>query len=163
MERALGPCQKRPDAALVQVQRGGKRAAAVPPPPAATATPAPAPAFTFDGQNVITLIVIDSAFENGQLIEVAIDYFAQSDDVANHDGAWLYGVHTDKLGLLVPASSAVGQRFRSEDVPGITAESDEVVSRDRVQVVCAGRRRRAGDPGGWRPGPAVAHLSAVRR
>lgn len=56
----------------------------------------------------------------------------------NHDGAWLYGVDTDKLGLFMPAAPAVGQRFRSEDVPGITREDDEVVAVRQTVTVPAG-------------------------
>ena len=101
--------------------------------------------FTFNGQQVATVIVLDSAFIDGQLVEVARDYFAQSDagdvyyfgedvdnylngQIVNHEGAWLYGVHTDRLGLFMPAVPAVGQRFRPEDVPGITQEDDEVIA-----------------------------------
>ena len=111
--------------------------------------------FTFNGQPVSTIIVIDSAFENGTLIEVAKDYFAQSDhgdvyyfgedvdnyvngQVANHDGSWLYGVHTSTVGLFFPASPKVGDRFRSEDVPGITREDDEVVAIAETATTPAG-------------------------
>jgi hypothetical protein len=101
--------------------------------------------FTFNGQQVVTIVVVDSAFLNDTLVEVAKDYFAQSDagdvyyfgedvdnyvngQVANHDGSWLFGVHTNTVGLFLPATPSVGQKFRPEDVPGITTESDEVIS-----------------------------------
>jgi len=102
-------------------------------------------AFTFNGQQVMTLVVIDSAFDNDSLVEVAKDYFAQSDagdvyyfgedvdnyvggQLANHEGSWLFGVNTNTLGLFLPATLSVGQKFRSEYVPGITTENNEVVS-----------------------------------
>ena len=73
--------------------------------------------FTVNGQAVQTVIVVDSAFESGQLVEVATDYFAQSDNgdvyyfgedvdlftggvVTSHEGAWRFGVNTTTLGLL---------------------------------------------------------------
>ena len=108
--------------------------------------------FTVNGQPVQAIIMADSGFEGGQLKEVALDYYAQSDagdvfylgedvnnyrdgQVANHEGSWLYGVHTDKLGIMFPATPTVGQRYRSEDVAGITSEDDEVVSiRESVTV-----------------------------
>jgi len=111
--------------------------------------------FTFNGQQVVTIVVVDSAFLNDTLVEVAKDYFAQSDagdvyyfgeDVdnyvngqfANHDGSWLFGVNTNTVGLFLPAGPSVGQKFRSEDVPGITTESDEVIAVSESITVPAG-------------------------
>lgn len=111
--------------------------------------------FTINGKAVQTIIMVDSVFESGQLVEVAADYYAQSDagdvyylgedvnnyrdgQVANHEGSWLYGVHTRKLGIMFPATPMVGQRYRSEDVPGITREDDEVVSISESVTVPAG-------------------------
>jgi hypothetical protein len=112
--------------------------------------------FMVNGKPVNAVIVADSAFEDGKLAEVALDYFAQSDagdvyylgedvdnyengKVANHEGAWLYGVHTQKLGLMFPATPKVGQRYRSEDVKGITQEDDEVMSVKESATVPAGK------------------------
>jgi hypothetical protein len=112
--------------------------------------------FRINGKPVEAVIVADSAFENGKLAEVALDYFAQSDAgdvyylgedvdnykdgrVADHEGSWLYGVHTQKLGLMFPATPKMGQRFRSEDVKGITQEDDEVMSVNESASVPAGR------------------------
>ncbi|HKA60706.1 MAG TPA: hypothetical protein VKD28_18965 [Gemmatimonadales bacterium] len=103
-------------------------------------------AFTFNGQPLLALIMIDSAFANDTLVEVATDYFAQSDagdvyyfgedvnnyapngTIANHEGSWLFGVNTTVPGLFISATPSVGQKFRSEDVPGITREEDEIIS-----------------------------------
>lgn len=112
-------------------------------------------AFTFNGQQVLTIVVVDSAFANGVLVEVAKDYFAQSDagdvyyfgedvdnyvggQIANHDGAWLFGVNTNKVGLFLSAVPSVGQKFQSEDVPGITTENDEVISVSETVTVPSG-------------------------
>ena len=111
--------------------------------------------FMVQDQPVQALIVEDREFFNGELAEVTLDYFAQADDgtvyylgedvdiyengqVASHEGAWLYGVHTDKLGIIMPADPKVGDKFRSEDVPGITQEDDEVVSVSETVTVPAG-------------------------
>ncbi len=111
--------------------------------------------FTVDGQQVQTVIVVDSAFVSGQLIEVAHDYFAQSDNgdvyyfgedvdlytngqITSHEGAWRFGVNTNTLGLLFPAAPKVGDKFRSESVPGVTQENDEVVSVSETVTVPVG-------------------------
>lgn len=114
--------------------------------------------FTVNGKAVQTIIMTDSVFMGGRLEEVALDYYGQSDAgdvyyfgedvnnyrngrVANHEGSWLYGVHTDKLGIMFPAAPKIGQRYRSEDVPRITREDDEVVSVSESVTVPAGTYR----------------------
>ena len=112
-------------------------------------------AFSFNGQQVQAIIVSDTVYTNGQLSEVALDYFAQSDNgdvyyfgedvdeyvngqVVNHDGTWHLGVDTDTPGLFLPATPKVGDKFRSEDVPGITRENDEVIAIEESVTVPAG-------------------------
>jgi hypothetical protein len=89
---------------------------------------------------------------DGELAEVALDYFAQADDgtvyhfgvdvytyrngeVASHEGSWRYGVNTNQLGIIMPAQPEVGSTFQAENVPGITTVDDEVLSvSERVQT-----------------------------
>ena len=111
--------------------------------------------FAVGFHRVQTLIMEDRAFVNGELEEVALDYFAQSDSgtvyylgehvdiyqngqVVSHEGAWLYGVNTHQLGIIMPADPKVGQKFQGENVPGITREDDEVVSVSETVTVPAG-------------------------
>ncbi|HTE60297.1 MAG TPA: hypothetical protein VK631_08085 [Solirubrobacteraceae bacterium] len=99
--------------------------------------------FTIDGQQVDAAVIRDDAYEDGELVERTHDYFAQADDrtvyylgehvsnirrgkVANHDGTWLYGRHTDVPGVAMPAEPKVGDQYRFEDVPGVTTESNRV-------------------------------------
>lgn len=101
--------------------------------------------FTLYGQSVAALIVEDCDFSNGKLTEVTLDYFAQADDgtvyylgedvnnyrngkVVGHEGAWLSGVRGVQPGVIMPAHPKVGVKFQPEDVPGVTRESDEVMS-----------------------------------
>ena len=115
-------------------------------------------AFTVAGTPVQAIRMVDSVFMNGKLEEVAIDYYAQSDagdvyylgedvnnyrngKVANHEGSWLYGVHTDKAGIMFPATPKIGLRYRSEDVAGITREDDEIVSISESVTVPTGTYR----------------------
>ena len=96
--------------------------------------------FTVNGQSVPAVVIQDNAYEDGKLVERTLDYFAQADDgtvhylgehvdnirrgrVIDHNGSWLYGKHTDVLGVAMPASPKLGDQWRLEDVPGITTES----------------------------------------
>ena len=101
--------------------------------------------FDIGGQKVETLVIEDREFEDGELSEVAIDYFAQADDgtvyylgeevdtyrggkVSGHEGAWMFGKDTQTPGVLFPGKPKVGMRFKSEDVSVTINETDEVVS-----------------------------------
>ena len=114
--------------------------------------------FRIGNQTVEALTVEDREFVHGKLSEVALDYFAQADDgtvyylgedvdqyrdgkVTGHEGAWLFGKQTQQLGVLLPAHPKVGDRFRSEDVPGVTREDDEVLSVSETVTVGAGTYR----------------------
>jgi len=120
-----------------------------------TAKPDIRKVFKIGGQTVEAFAVEDRVFENGRLAEVALDYFAQADEgtvyylgedvdeykngkVIGHEGAWLLGVHAQKPGVLIPGHPKVGDKFRSEDVPKITTEDDEVVSVSESVKVPAG-------------------------
>lgn len=99
--------------------------------------------FDVNGQKVDAVVVQDNSYQDGKLVETAFDYFAQGDDgtvfylgenvdnikngrVINHKGTWLFGRHTDVPGVAMPANPQLGQQYRFEDVPGITAESNRV-------------------------------------
>jgi hypothetical protein len=111
--------------------------------------------FTFAGQTVEALAVEDKEVVDGKLTEITLDYFAQDDagnvyylgedvdqykdgKVSGHSGGWLLGKETQKPGLLLPAHPKVGNTFRSEDVPKITTELDQVVSVSETVTVPAG-------------------------
>jgi hypothetical protein len=111
--------------------------------------------FTVSGQAVAAMIVEDREFIDGELAEVTLDYLAQADDgtvyylgedvddyedgqIVGHEGAWLYGVHTQTLGVIMPAQPKVEDKFQPENVPGITREDAEVVSLSETVIVPAG-------------------------
>jgi hypothetical protein len=102
--------------------------------------------FRVGGQDVDAAVIEDRAFIEGELVERTLDYFAQADDgtvyylgehvdnykgrkVADHNGTWLYGEDTRTAGVAMPADPQVGDRYRFEDVPGITTESNTVTAR----------------------------------
>lgn len=112
-------------------------------------------AFLIDGQKVEARIMEDREFIGGKLKEVTLDYFAQAEDgsvcylgekvdmyrdgkVIGHEGAWLVGEHSAKPGVIMPAHPKVGDKFRSENVPGIAVEDDEVVSVEETVTVPSG-------------------------
>ena len=120
-----------------------------------TALPDRHKSFKINGQTVEALVVEDRAFENGELAEVAIDYFAQDDSgtvyylgedvdeyqhgkVKSHEGSWLLGKDTQTPGIILPAHPKVGDKFKSEDVSKEINESDEVVSVSENVTVPAG-------------------------
>ena len=101
--------------------------------------------FAVWGQNVAAMIVEDREYRDKKLFEVTLDYFAQDDNgvvyymgedvnnyrngkVVGHEGAWLSGAGGILPGVLVPAHPKIGDRFKSENVPPVTLEADEVVS-----------------------------------
>ena len=108
--------------------------------------------FEHEGRTVRAAVIEDKAFEDGELVERTLDYFAQGDGgtvyylgehvdnyedgkVVDHDGTWLYGKHTDKMGVGMPAHPRVGSRWRHENVPGVTVERDKVVAiLEKVEV-----------------------------
>jgi hypothetical protein len=111
--------------------------------------------FAVGNQTVATVIIEDREFVDGELHEVALDYFAQADDgtvyylgedvddyengqIVDHGGAWLYGVHTKQLGVVMPAQPKVGTKFTPENVPSITREDAEVVAVSETVTVPAG-------------------------
>jgi hypothetical protein len=111
--------------------------------------------FKVGKQTVEVLVMEDREFESGKCAEITLDYFAQADDgavyylgedvdeykdgkVVGHSGAWLYGVQTRIPSLLMPGNPKVGDKFRSEDVPKITTEDNEVMSLSETVTVPAG-------------------------
>jgi len=101
--------------------------------------------FEVGGETVEAAVVEDRAVEDGELHEIALDYYAQADDgtvyymgedvdnyengkVANHDGAFRYGEDTDALGVAMPANPMPGDEFSFEDVPGVGSERNTVAT-----------------------------------
>lgn len=121
-----------------------------------TAKPDIRKTFEIAGQKIESLCVEDREFDSaGNLTEATLDYFAQDDDgnvyylgedvntykdgkISGHSGAWLLGKDTKIPGVLLPAHPKVGDKFSSENVPGITREDDVVVSISETMTVPAG-------------------------
>jgi len=108
--------------------------------------------FQIGNESVEALAVEERDYENGELAETALDYFAQSDDGAvyylgeevdefkngklvSHEGSWMLGKDTQKPGIIIPGHPRIGDKFKSEDVSKEIHEDDEVISlSERVQT-----------------------------
>jgi hypothetical protein len=104
---------------------------------------------------VKVLVLQEDAYENGEIIESALDYFAQHRDgtvyyfgesvdnyedgkVVNHDGSWLAGKGDNKPGIIMPSAPFLGQVVKQEQAPGIAEDEARVVALNESVAVPAG-------------------------
>jgi hypothetical protein len=84
-------------------------------------------------------------YENDELVETTLDYFAQHRDgsvwyfgeriddyedgkIAGHEGQWLAGEGNAKPGLYMPAQPTVGQEFAQERAPGVAEDRSTILA-----------------------------------
>jgi hypothetical protein len=108
-----------------------------------TLLPDPKP-IEWEGQQIETLVSQYVAYLDGQIQEVALDWFAQADDgsvwyfgedvfnyedgeLANTEGTWLAG-KDGPPGMIMPASPQVGNVYRPENIPDLVFEETTVKS-----------------------------------
>lgn len=102
----------------------------------------------WNGVEVETLVSQFTAYADGRVVEVAVDFFAQADDgsvwyfgeevtnyvdglIANHDGTWLAGTDGPP-GMIMPADPKVGDVYRPENIPGFVFEEVTVKAVDET-------------------------------
>ena len=123
--------------------------------------------FRVGDATVATRVLQESAFEDGGLVEISRNYFAQADDgavyyfgevvdiyedgaVVDHEGSWLVGGATaagdppdagnaSAPTVFMPATPSVGDTYKPEDLLPIVDETDEVVAAGVRVTVPAGR------------------------
>ena len=101
-------------------------------------------------------VVEERETENGALVEVSRNYLAihkttrdvyylgedvdiyRNGKIVDHEGAWLHGTGGATLGLLMPASPVVGQRYYQEVAPRVAMDRAEVVSLSERMITPAG-------------------------
>jgi hypothetical protein len=101
---------------------------------------------------VTTRVVEERAWEDGELHELARNFFAQTADgtvcyygedvnfyeegeVVSHEGAWRAGEGENRPGIMMPGSPAVGMAYAQEVAPGVSEDQAEIVSMgERVTV-----------------------------
>jgi len=105
---------------------------------------------------VITRVVEEREFEDGQLKEVSLNYYAmdkttnslyyfgedvdlyENNQVVGHEGVWLSGVNGAKFGLFLPGEPKVGDKFYQEYAPGAALDRAEIVGLGEEVVTPAG-------------------------
>ncbi len=104
---------------------------------------------------VEVLVVQDQAFEDGELIESTLDYYAQHKDgsvyyfgedvdnyengeIKDHEGSWLAGQGENKPGIIMPPAPKVDDVFEQEKAPGIAEDRMTVLSVSEAVTVPAG-------------------------
>ena len=121
-------------------------------------------AFELNGVSVQCRILVEEAYEAGELVERSFNYFAQADDgtvyyfgevvnnsvggvIDNHDGSWLVGGPNPALGdppetgdasdptVFMPANPALGDVFKPEDLFPLVDETAEIVGVDLDVIV----------------------------
>ena len=91
------------------------------------------------------LVLEEKAYQDDELIERALDYFAQHSDgtvyyfgedvdnyvdgkIDNHDGSWRAGKDGAVQGIIMPAAPFVGQAYQQEFAPGIAEDKAMVLA-----------------------------------
>ena len=94
-------------------------------------------------------------FEDGELVEATLDYYAQDADgtvyylgervemyeegaVTGHQGTWLAGEGVNHPGLYMPAHPEAGQVFEQERAPGVAEDRSTVLAVEQAIVTPAG-------------------------
>jgi hypothetical protein len=94
---------------------------------------------------VTVLVLEEKGYVDGDLVEVALDYFAQHSNgdvyyfgervdnyedgvVANHEGQWLAGEDGNEPGVIMPAQPEVGKTYDQELAPGVAEDKATVLS-----------------------------------
>ena len=106
---------------------------------------------------VTCVVVRDTAYENGQVVEDTYDWFAQDkqgnvwyfgeftqefkpgkypDKPLNSAGSWEAGVDGAQPGILIKANPVVGEVYMQENHPGVAEDTVEVIAlNEKVDVV----------------------------
>ena len=105
---------------------------------------------------VQVLVLEEKAFADGELVEQALDFFAQHRDstvyyfgelvdnydngkIVDHDGSWLAGKNGAEPGIIMPAEPVVGQTFNQENAPGVAQDQSRVLALDETVKTPAGK------------------------
>jgi hypothetical protein len=103
-------------------------------------------------------------FENGELVERTLDYYAQRRDgsvwyfgervnnyedgkLVHHEGQWLAGKNKAKPGLFMPSNPKVGHSFQQERAPGVAEDQSKVVAAGLNVTTPAGSFDKCSRPG----------------
>ncbi len=108
---------------------------------------------TVAGVEVTVVEVKD--YEDGELVESTLDYYAQREDgtvyylgervdeyedgeLIGHEGQWLAGEGDNLPGVFMPADPQEGDEFEQERAPGVAEDRSKVVAVDQTVTTRAG-------------------------
>jgi hypothetical protein len=104
---------------------------------------------------VKVVVLEETAYKDGELVERALDYFAQHSDgsvyyfgekvdnfeggkLKDHHGQWIAGEGNNRPGVIMGPNPAVGQTFEQEFAPGIAEDKSTVLSTTESVTTPAG-------------------------
>lgn len=104
---------------------------------------------------VTTRVVEEAEFEDGEVVEISRNFFAQAPDgtvcyfgedvddfedgvIVGHGGEWRAGENGNLPGIIMPGNPQVGQVFQQEAAPGIAEDQAEIVALGETITVPAG-------------------------
>ena len=104
---------------------------------------------------VETLVMIETEYEDGELIEISRNFIVQAEDgtvcyfgedvdiyeddvIVSNDGAWRAGVNGALPGILMPGNPQVGDAYFQESAPGVAEDMGSVVAFGEAISVPAG-------------------------
>jgi len=104
---------------------------------------------------VTTRVFQERHWEDGELVEVSQNFFAQTSDgtvcyfgeevdifeageIVSHGGAWRAGVNGAQPGILMPGNPRVGQFFKQEHAIGVAEDESELVAAGETVTVGLG-------------------------
>ncbi len=105
---------------------------------------------------VTTRILVETEFEDGEIVEVSRNFFAiceetnsvfyfgeevddyEDGEVVSHEGSWLAGEDGAFAGIAMPGTVLLGSRYHQEIAPGVAMDRAEIVSMDETLETPAG-------------------------
>lgn len=109
---------------------------------------------TVDG--IVTRVIEEKEWEDGELYEIARNYFAMCEGtkdvfyfgedvdfykggkVVKHDGSWLAGADGNRAGLIMAGTPTLKMMYYQEIAPGVAMDRAEIVSLDETCKTPAG-------------------------
>lgn len=109
---------------------------------------------------ILTRVVEEREFVDGELFEVARNFFAichrnntvvyfgedvdfyEDGQIVNHNGTWRAGVNGNRAGVQLPGQPLLGSRYYQEIAPGIALDQAEIIRLDERFVTPAGTFER---------------------
>jgi hypothetical protein len=99
---------------------------------------------------IITRVVEEREWKNGELIEVSRNFFAidertmdifyfgedvdmyKDEKLVSHKGAWIAGENDARAGLMMPGEPREGMKYYQEIAPGVAMDRAEIVNLDEI-------------------------------